>query len=147
MLCASPDYLHRHGTPQAPADLSSHNCLLYAYAPAPLDWVLVGRDGGEVSVRVSGTMTANNGHALTAAAIAGQGIVRQPTFIVGHALRAGELVEILPEYGMHFPTAYASTRTPATCRQRCAASSISWRVFPGNAVVGYRAAWNRLRQN
>jgi DNA-binding transcriptional LysR family regulator len=107
VLCASPDYLRRHGTPRVPADLSGHNCLLYAYAPAPLDWVLIGPDGGEVSVRVSGTMTANNGHALMAAAVAGQGIIRQPTFIVGDALRAGELVEVLPNYAMHGPTAYA----------------------------------------
>jgi DNA-binding transcriptional LysR family regulator len=107
VLCASPDYLRRHGTPRVPADLSGHNCLLYAYALAPLDWVLIGHDGGEVSVRVSGTMTANNGHALMAAAIAGQGIIRQPTFIVGDALRLGELVEVLPDYGMHGPTAYA----------------------------------------
>jgi DNA-binding transcriptional LysR family regulator len=106
-LCASPDYLRRHGIPKVPTDLCSHNCLLYVYAPTPLDWVLVGPDGDEVSVRVSGTMTANNGHALMAAAIAGQGIVRQPTFIVGDALRTGELVEVLPEYAMHGPTAYA----------------------------------------
>ena len=47
-LCASPEYLRRHGTPQVPADLSGHNCLLYAYALAPLDWALIAPDGGEV---------------------------------------------------------------------------------------------------
>ena len=52
-------------------------------------------------------MTANNGHALMAAAIAGQGVIRQPTFIVGDALRGGQLIRVLPDYGMHHPTAYA----------------------------------------
>jgi DNA-binding transcriptional LysR family regulator len=106
-LCASPEYLRRRGIPQVPADLSDHNCLLYTYAIAPLDWAMVAPDGAEVAVRVTGTMTANNGHALMAAAIAGQGIIRQPTFIVGDALRGGQLIRVLPDYGMHHPTAYA----------------------------------------
>ena len=48
----------------------------------------------EVSVRVSGSLRANNGDALRAAAIAGQGLIYQPTFIVADDLRAGRLVAL-----------------------------------------------------
>ncbi|WP_158044961.1 LysR family transcriptional regulator [Skermanella pratensis] len=106
-LCAAPEYLRRHGTPLTPADLAGHNCLLYTYSPTPLDWTLIGPDGGETTIRVTGSLSANNGDALVAAAVAGQGIVRQPTFIVGDALRNGSLVTVLPNHGLPQPSAYA----------------------------------------
>jgi DNA-binding transcriptional LysR family regulator len=48
----------------------------------------------QVSVQVSGNLRANNGDALRAAAIAGQGLIYQPTFIVADDLRAGALVTL-----------------------------------------------------
>ncbi|EWY36351.1 LysR family transcriptional regulator [Skermanella stibiiresistens SB22] len=106
-LCAAPAYLRRHGIPKVPADLARHNCLLYSYAAPPLDWTLIDRAGVETTVRVGGTLSANNGDALVAAAVGGLGIVRQPTFIIGDALRDGRLVEILTEYSLAPTSAYA----------------------------------------
>ena len=48
----------------------------------------------DVSIQVSGNLRANNGDALRAAAIAGQGLIHQPTFIVADDLRAGTLVAL-----------------------------------------------------
>jgi DNA-binding transcriptional LysR family regulator len=94
-LCASPRYLERHGTPEHPADLARHDCLLYSYAAERDQWTF--RNGAEeATVRIAGSFVANNGDALVAAAVAGQGIVLQPTFIVGDALRSGALVRLLP---------------------------------------------------
>ena len=53
---------------------------------------------GETVVPVQGNLRANNGDALLAAAIAGQGLIYQPTFIVGDSLRDGTLVPVLPGY-------------------------------------------------
>jgi DNA-binding transcriptional LysR family regulator len=92
-LCASPAYLAARGTPRTAADLAKHNCLGYTLAQAGADRWMMGKHS-EVSVPISGNLRANNGDALLAAAIAGQGIVQQPTFIVADALRAGELVKI-----------------------------------------------------
>ena len=92
MLCASPGYLRRRGTPTAPDGLRAHDCLLYAYSPGG-SWAL----GGQV-VPVSGPLVANNGDALLQAALAGQGLILQPTFIVGDALRGGGLVQLLPDW-------------------------------------------------
>lgn len=95
VLCASPRYLERHGVPQRPADLARHNCLLYSYSAERNQWSF--RMGGtEETVAISGNLVANNGDAVVTAALAGQGIVLQPTFIVGDALRAGTLVRLLP---------------------------------------------------
>ncbi|HYG88192.1 MAG TPA: LysR family transcriptional regulator [Azospirillum sp.] len=90
VLCASPAYLEKHGTPMAPEDLAQHSCLLYTNVPAAEQWQF--RVGGETrSVRVSGTLRANNGDILLAAAIAGHGIVVSPTFMCGEALASGAL--------------------------------------------------------
>jgi DNA-binding transcriptional LysR family regulator len=45
-------------------------------------------------------MHSNNGDTAKAAAVAGQGVIWQPTFLVGDDLRAGRLVQMLPEYRM-----------------------------------------------
>jgi DNA-binding transcriptional LysR family regulator len=98
MVCAAPSYLEAHGTPIVPEDLSRHNCLGYTL-PSVLSatrW-LFGREG-ETAVPVSGKLRANNGDALLAAAIAGQGVIYQPTFLVGDCLRDGSLVRVLPEF-------------------------------------------------
>jgi len=96
-LCASPAYLAAHGTPRTAADLAQHNCLGYTLAQAGADRWMMGRRS-EISVPISGNLRANNGDALLAAAIAGQGIVQQPTFIVADALRARELVRLVLDH-------------------------------------------------
>jgi DNA-binding transcriptional LysR family regulator len=106
-LCASPDYLSRHGSPETPADLTRHNCLLYTYVATPGEWSFTHPDGTQTTIRVAGSISANNGDALLTAALAGQGIIRQPTFIVGDALRAGRLVLLLTQFAQPCPTAYA----------------------------------------
>ena len=92
-VCAAASYLQSHGTPRTIADLKRHNCLGYTLARIGHDtWPFGAR--GEHSVRVAGNLRANNGDVLLAAAIAGQGLIYQPTFIVADAVRLGALVEI-----------------------------------------------------
>lgn len=97
VACAAPSYLDEHGIPQNLEDLSRHNCLGYTLSStvSPDRWVF-GRDG-DVVVPVKGNLRANNGDALMAAAIAGQGLIYQPTFLVGDSLRNGDLVRVLPD--------------------------------------------------
>ncbi len=97
VLCASPDYLKLQGQPVEPADLEQHTCLHYAYFEGGTNWVLNG-PGGEHRVRIHPQLTANNGDVLYAAARQGLGIALLPTFIVGDAIRAGNLDVILPAY-------------------------------------------------
>jgi len=91
--CAAPSYLKARGTPRIVAELAAHNCLGYTLALSGPHRRSFGRRA-EVSVSVSGDLRANNGDALLAAAVAGQGIIYQPTFIVADDLRAGRLTAL-----------------------------------------------------
>jgi DNA-binding transcriptional LysR family regulator len=93
-VCAAPDYWERHGRPAHPADLAAHNCFGYSYLATRNEWRFRGPDG-PATVRISGTLTANNGDVLRAAAVAGLGVVLMPGFLVCDDLRAGRLEPVL----------------------------------------------------
>jgi len=111
IVCASKLYLKKQGIPQLPQDLSSHNCLTYAYSSQETEWPFL-RDGVEQKVRVSGSLRANNGTLLVNAAIAGLGIIRQPDHIVNDAIHQQLLVPVLPAWdaGVHAIYAVYSSR-------------------------------------
>lgn len=97
LLCASPAYLARRGTPRTPGDLAGHDLLTYAYSATPGTWTLRDAAGTPVTVRARGSLHANSGEVLVAAAVAGQGIVLETDFHVAAALADGRLVRVLPE--------------------------------------------------
>ena len=97
VLCASPTYLKEHGAPKKPADLVNHQVINYSYWAGKEEWSFDGPQGKE-SVNIKPFMQTNNGDTCLVAALAHQGIVLQPSFIVGDAIRAGDLVEIMPQY-------------------------------------------------
>ncbi len=120
-VCASPSYLKQHGKPKKIADLTQHNCLGYTLSR----WVGVDRwhfgPDGKKSVAIAGAIQANNGDVLVAAAVAGQGVIYQPTFLVRAELEAGALVELkLDEPPIAFDGIYAmypaNRRPPAKLR-------------------------------
>lgn len=97
VLCASPDYLARYGTPESPDDLNNHRYLRYSYLDTEASPAVL--KGFHDSARDSSAdMISNNGDVLVAAAIAGAGIALQPTFISSAAIKEGALRIILPDY-------------------------------------------------
>lgn len=94
---ATPAYLEKHGTPRQPMDLGDHNCLLYSYLSTGNEWQFEG-PGGEIRVRVSGSLMSNNGHMLLEAVRAGVGIAMGPDWLMHELLASGEIRAILPEY-------------------------------------------------
>ena len=97
VICASPGYLKKFGTPRVPEDLVKHNCLRYAYQATRNEWRFHGPER-EHAVRVDGNLFANNGDTLREAALHGLGVCLAPTFIVGPDLKSGRLKEILQDY-------------------------------------------------
>ncbi|WPB56292.1 LysR family transcriptional regulator [Xylophilus sp. GOD-11R] len=100
ILCASPAYLARHGTPTTPAELEHHACLLYQGRSGRQRWYFR-REGVEAPVVVQGQgpLRSNNAEVLLAAALAGRGLVLFPTWIFERdAFRTGRLVRLLPEW-------------------------------------------------
>lgn len=97
VICASPDYLARMGTPGKPEDLLQHECLLLRYPGSQqFRWTL--GDGKKAAVvPVAGPIDADDGDVLTAWALAGQGLVLKPLFEVARHVAAGRLSIVLPD--------------------------------------------------
>ena len=94
--CASPDYLARHGTPQAPGDLSSH--VLLGWHDRPSEWRFVDASGTSHIVTVPPGTVAPEPAVLQVLLAGGIGIGRLPDFLVRPAIAAGTLVRILNGY-------------------------------------------------
>jgi DNA-binding transcriptional LysR family regulator len=97
VLCASPDYLSRHGSPSSIKDLERHQCLLLRFPSSqPAKWTLT-RSGRQVSVPVKGPMDADDSDIITEWAVAGEGIAIKPVFEIADHLKSGALVSVLPD--------------------------------------------------
>lgn len=107
LCCAAPAYLSRAGEPRLLQDLSRHNCLIYTNSPRSEEWVFQGAGNGLESVTVKGSWRANSGDILRIAALAGEGITCQPSFLVGEDIRKGRLVRVLCNYRLSDLAMYA----------------------------------------
>jgi len=96
--CASPAYLHKHGTPRAIGDLASHALVHYALRLGTGTPEFEYRAGDRYAVYpMRASITVNSTDAYLAACLAGLGIIQVPRFGLRALLEAGTLVEILPE--------------------------------------------------
>ncbi len=98
VLCASPAYLARCGTPQSLDELKAHRCIPIRERDQDFGrWELDGPDG-PVAIKVSGPLSANNGEIVRQWAIDGHGIILRSTWDVSREIAAGVLVPVLPGY-------------------------------------------------
>ena len=97
VLCASPEYLSRRGTPGHPGELAGHDVIGYSLL-AMSDQSRFTGPQGPVTVKVSPHVWSNNGGTCVAACVRGAGIQLQPTFLIESELASGQLVEVLPQY-------------------------------------------------
>ena len=98
IVCASPEYLARHGVPTRPADLARHEVVAYSYWSSRNEWEFASERGAVETVTTRPRLHANSGDTCVAAALKHHGIVMQPDFLVYAALREGTLVRLLPQY-------------------------------------------------
>lgn len=96
-ICASKDYLARHGTPLTPADLVDHLCLSHTVWTARNEWILPGVTG-EVRWKRDAILRCNDGHGLRMAAVAGAGLLLQPEVLLAQELATGKLIRILEKF-------------------------------------------------
>jgi len=106
MLCASPAYLEKFGSPRTVEELAQHSILHYDIGGGPALRLSDGH-GGELLLNIRPSLVANNGDFLRDLAIAGHGIILTPTFIAWKAVAAGELLPILQDYWPPSLNAYA----------------------------------------
>lgn len=111
LLCASPQYLQERGIPAVPADLSRHSCIgIRQGSDAYGVWRLTSGKGAQMrteTVRVSGSMTTNDGEIAVNWALEGHGIVMRAEWDIARYLQNGQLVQVLPQYSTPDASIYA----------------------------------------
>ncbi|MFC3681539.1 LysR family transcriptional regulator [Bacterioplanoides pacificum] len=95
LLCASPDYLRRHGSPNHPNDLSDHILLS---SPDWNSWGFIGPDEQEHTVQVKPRLQVNDFASLYTLALSGVGIAPLPMIIAASAIRSKNLVPVLSDW-------------------------------------------------
>ncbi|KIC50807.1 LysR family transcriptional regulator [Tateyamaria sp. ANG-S1] len=111
VVCASPAYLVRHGTPETPDDLAHHRCINFRRPTQKTiyNWRFVER-GEDRHVPVHGSVTVNDPNAKIHAALAGLGLAYEVGPIVQPHLDRGDLVQVLeghlpdiPGFHIYYP--------------------------------------------
>lgn len=98
LLCASPAYLARHGTPRTPGDLSRHSCISIHHGNEAYGlWRLTSGRRTE-SVKVTESMSTNDGDIAVAWALDGHGILMRAEWDIAKYLRSGRLRQVLGNY-------------------------------------------------
>lgn len=96
-LVGSREYLERRGCPKHPADLASHDFVLYTGSPRSLAFQSEGNEGDAVCVDVQPRFTANNSEVLREVVLTGAGLGLLPDFSV-NSQEKGRLERVLPEW-------------------------------------------------
>lgn len=114
VVCVAPSYLNafkneHKQTLDQPQQLELANCLVYSYSTNGDVWQFDSSKDktNNHKIKVSGNYRVNNSAALKQALIAGMGVGRLPTFIVGDAIKTGELIPLFSDYAMPSKTLYA----------------------------------------
>ncbi|QUM80049.1 LysR family transcriptional regulator [Moritella sp. 5] len=101
-LCASPDYLKRHSSPESPRELKNHTCIALRENSEDVTlWRFTHTHSEEQeSIRITPTFTSNEGNVVKNWAIAGHGIIMRSEWDVQPELNSGVLVRLLPDYSL-----------------------------------------------
>lgn len=97
VLCAAPQYLHKHGTPQTVDELSEHNCLLYMLGGRLHDRWRFSDGKREQGISVKGDRVSDDADVVRRWAVSGAGLVYKSWLDVAGDVRAGRLQVLLPE--------------------------------------------------
>ena len=95
VVCASPAYLQRFGTPQTLDDLAAHRCVTFEGLEAAKAWTFVDAEGQKWPSRVRSRLTVSTADAAIEAAALGLGLTRVLSYQVADALMDGRLVRVL----------------------------------------------------
>lgn len=97
VVCASPDYLARQGSPRTIKDLEDHNCIVLRQGEGDFALWRFGSEGSETSVRVEGSMISNDGDVATRWCVEDRGLLMRSLWHVKPLLDEGALVQVLSD--------------------------------------------------
>jgi DNA-binding transcriptional LysR family regulator len=109
-VVASPAYLQRNGTPNAPEDLARHDCINYRFigtgAVHEWDFSEPGKEGRHFTQAVTGRLTTNDDQSMIRAALQGLGLMQIVDIAIQDHLAAGRLVRVLRDWTFEHPAFY-----------------------------------------
>jgi DNA-binding transcriptional LysR family regulator len=97
VVYGAPNYFERCGTPVTPADLRTHNCLLFAAPSYDHRWSFT-RDGTVDDVQIDGNVRSSNGMVLLSSALAGLGVGIAHEWMLRKHFADGNLIRVLAGY-------------------------------------------------
>tara|TARA_R110002049_G_scaffold30385_3_gene104209 strand:- start:403 stop:1344 length:942 start_codon:yes stop_codon:yes gene_type:complete len=98
LLCASPDYLKKHGTPSHPHDLVSHSGLFYQLYDITHDvWEFTHQDK-LIKIKMEGQHTSNDGDLVRRWCVDGHGLAVKSSLDMASDLLEGKVVSVMPDY-------------------------------------------------
>ncbi|MEO8385465.1 MAG: LysR family transcriptional regulator [Betaproteobacteria bacterium] len=127
VICASPAYLKKHGTPRTQLDLLNHNCISISAAPQLRRWPFATPNGIE-TIEVKGNVSANNAETLLQLAATGVGIIRLSDVIVSDGIRAGWLKPILTDVHHREPLPLSALYLPGKHKSPRVAAFVNFLV-------------------
>jgi len=115
IICASPDYLAKHGTPRRPEDLLGHNCISLSALEQLSSWPFWS-NGQLERIRVSGNVQTDSTDVILDLAVAGEGIIRMTDTQVGRSVQSGLLVPLLEDVHVDEPVIFWALSPPGRNR-------------------------------
>lgn len=112
IVCASPAYLDKNGSPRVPEDLLNHNCLTLASLPIPIGWWEFSGVNKGASLPIKGSFRSDDTEALLKVALEGVGIVHLASWLVSEKIATGELLPLLTEFELRNIKAIHAVRLP-----------------------------------
>jgi DNA-binding transcriptional LysR family regulator len=98
VVCASPEFLGRHGVPALPADLARHSCIDFTGLSSNNDEWEFQHDGLAQRIRIQPILRTNQGDSALDACTSGLGCGRFLAYQPHKLLLSGKLVRVLKEY-------------------------------------------------
>lgn len=132
VVCASPDFIRRHGVPATPAELNNFPCIALREDDQDERRWDFSREDEAHHIVIKPKFVSNDGEVTSAWALRGMGIIARSQWNVSSYIRSGELVEILPGY--HLPdnpvTALFASHKNRTRRVRAFADYLTDHLSP-----------------
>nr|WP_245287482.1 LysR substrate-binding domain-containing protein [Bradyrhizobium elkanii] len=134
-VCASPEYLRRHGEPRAPADLSHHACIAFEGLQRYREWPFRGPRAVQ-QITINPRFSVNTADGVIGGAVGGLGIARVMCYQAAASVREGALVPICGSTSRGaFLYTSCTPRNRSTSRSNCGRfSTSSLRVFRRNCA-------------
>lgn len=98
IICASPEYLAQHGTPECLTDLSAHNCIVGYRGGQSVAWCVLDETGLMGKFVPPATYEVGDGDAIVLLALDGLGLCQMPSSLVSPYVEKGQLVPVLEDY-------------------------------------------------